>query len=165
MPLILTFPFPTGGSDSKESACNVGALSLIPGSGRSPGEVNSYPLQYSCLENPMAVEPGGLWSVGSQRVRHYWGINTFTFPYPRPLQEGNLYSRPVIPMYPVLGLNISVMDASLAGLLMPTSHFPIWLQDVFPAMISLPSPPCPPSPEVPTECTLKWPGTLSKSHV
>ena len=42
-----------GGSDSKESVCNVGDPSSIPGSGRSPGEGNGYPLQYSCLENPM----------------------------------------------------------------------------------------------------------------
>ena len=38
---------------SKESACNAGDLGLIPGSGRSPGEGNGNPLQYSCLENPM----------------------------------------------------------------------------------------------------------------
>jgi len=42
-----------GGSDDKESACNAGDLSLIPGSGRSPGEGNGNPLQYSCLQNPM----------------------------------------------------------------------------------------------------------------
>ena len=42
-----------GGSDNKESACNVGDLGLIPGLGRSPGEGNDNPLQYSCLENPM----------------------------------------------------------------------------------------------------------------
>ena len=42
-----------GGSDSKASACNVEDLGSIPGSGRSPGEGNSNPLQYSCLENPM----------------------------------------------------------------------------------------------------------------
>ena len=42
-----------GGSDSKESACTAGDLSLIPESGRSPGERNGYPLQYSCLENSM----------------------------------------------------------------------------------------------------------------
>ena len=41
------------GSDGKESALNEGGLSLIPGSGRSPGEGNANPLQYSCLENPM----------------------------------------------------------------------------------------------------------------
>ena len=42
-----------GGSDNKESACNAGNPGSIPGSGRSPGEGNGYPLQYSCLENPM----------------------------------------------------------------------------------------------------------------
>ena len=42
-----------GGSDGKESACSAGDLGSIPGSGRSPGEGNGYPLQYSCLENPM----------------------------------------------------------------------------------------------------------------
>ena len=42
-----------GGSDGKESACNAGDLVSIPGSGRSPGDGNGNPLQYSCLENPM----------------------------------------------------------------------------------------------------------------
>ena len=42
-----------GGSDGKESACNTGDLSSILGSGRSLGEGNGYPLQYSCLENSM----------------------------------------------------------------------------------------------------------------
>ena len=41
----------TGGSGSKESACNAGDLGSIPGLGRSPGEGNGYPLQYSGLEN------------------------------------------------------------------------------------------------------------------
>ena len=41
------------GSDGKESACNAGDLGSILGSIRSPGEGNSYPLQYSCLENSM----------------------------------------------------------------------------------------------------------------
>ena len=44
--------FPCG-SAGKESACNAGDLSLIPGLGRSPGEGMGYPLQYSCLENSM----------------------------------------------------------------------------------------------------------------
>ena len=51
----MSFP---GGSDSKESACSAGDAGLIPGSGRSPGEGNGNPLQYSCLENPM---DGGAW--------------------------------------------------------------------------------------------------------
>ena len=47
---FLGFP---GDSDGKESACNAEDLGSIPGSGRSPGEGNGYPLQDSCLENPM----------------------------------------------------------------------------------------------------------------
>ena len=47
-----------GGSDGKVSAYNAGDPSSIPGSGRSPGEGNGNPLQYSCLENPM---DGGAW--------------------------------------------------------------------------------------------------------
>ena len=41
-----------GGSEVKASACNMGELGSIPGLGRSPGEGNGNPLQYSCLENP-----------------------------------------------------------------------------------------------------------------
>ena len=50
--LCHTTHFP-GGSEGKASACNAGDLGLIPGSGRSSGEGNGNPLQYSCLENPM----------------------------------------------------------------------------------------------------------------
>ena len=59
-----------GGSDGKESACNAGDLGSIPGLGRSPGEENGNPLQYSCLENSMAEEPGRLQPMGLQRVTH-----------------------------------------------------------------------------------------------
>ena len=53
-----------GGSDSKKLACNAGDPGSIPGLGRSPREGNG-------LENPMdREEPGGLQSMGSQRVRH-----------------------------------------------------------------------------------------------
>ena len=47
-------------------------MDSIPGSGRVPGEGNGNPLQYSCLENPMdrTEEPGGLQSMGWQRVQH-----------------------------------------------------------------------------------------------
>ena len=48
----------TGGSEVKASTSNVRDLGSIPGSGRSPGEGNGNPLQYSCLENPM---DGGAW--------------------------------------------------------------------------------------------------------
>ena len=49
-----------GGSASKESACNAGDLGSIPGSGRSPGEGNGYPLQYSCQENSIDK---GVWQA------------------------------------------------------------------------------------------------------
>ena len=45
-------------------------LGSIPGSGRSPGGGHGNPLQYSCLENTMDRKPGGIWSIGSQRVRN-----------------------------------------------------------------------------------------------
>ena len=49
------------GSDGRESACTAGDLGYIPGWGRSPGEGNGYPLQYSCLENPM--DRGAWWAT------------------------------------------------------------------------------------------------------
>ena len=50
-----------GISDGKESACKMGELGSIPGSGRSPGEGNGNPFQYSCLVNPM--DGGALWAT------------------------------------------------------------------------------------------------------
>ena len=50
-----------GGSGGKESACNAGDPGLIPGLGRSPGEGNGYPLQYSCLKNSMGK--GAWWAA------------------------------------------------------------------------------------------------------
>ena len=55
-PLLETFP---DVSEDKESACNAGDPDLIPELGRSPGEGNGYPLQYSFLENSM--DRGALW--------------------------------------------------------------------------------------------------------
>ena len=52
--------FPSG-SDGKESACNAGDLGLIPGLGRSAGEGNGYPLQYSFLEN--STDRGAWWAA------------------------------------------------------------------------------------------------------
>ena len=58
-----------GGSDGKESTCNVGDLGSIPGLGRSPGEGNSYPFQCSGLENSMdrgAWRAAVIWVAESQ---------------------------------------------------------------------------------------------------
>ena len=64
---ILGFP---GGSDGKESTCNVGDLGVIPGLGRSPGGRHGNPLQFSCLDNPHGQRIlDGLQSTGLQRVR------------------------------------------------------------------------------------------------
>ena len=78
----LGFP---GGSDGKESACNARDLGSLPRLGRSPGEGNGNPLQYSCLENPM---DRGAWRTtvhgvtkSQTRLKHlklsvscFWGL-------------------------------------------------------------------------------------------
>ena len=58
----MAFP---GGSNCKESACDVGDPGSTPGSGRSPGEGNGHPLQYSCLENP--TDRGAWWAARTRR--------------------------------------------------------------------------------------------------
>ena len=58
-----------GGSDVKESACNVGDPGSIPGLGRYLGEGNGNPFQYPCLEHSMDRGACGLY-MGLQRVRH-----------------------------------------------------------------------------------------------
>ena len=66
-------------SVGKESGYNEGDLDSIPESGRSPGEGNGNPLQYSCLENPM---DRGAWRAtvcGGTKSQHSWATNTFTF--------------------------------------------------------------------------------------
>ena len=65
---MLTLGFP-GGSEVKASACSVGDSGSIPELGRSPGEGNGNPLQYSCLENPM---DGGAWWATVQEVAKSW---------------------------------------------------------------------------------------------
>ena len=65
--MYMGFP---GGSDGKESTCNVGDLGLIPGLGRSPGEGNSYPHQYSGLENFM--------NRGAWQAAVHWVVKSWT---------------------------------------------------------------------------------------
>ena len=76
-------------SDGNESACDAGALGSIPGSGRSPGEGNGNPLQYSCLENPM---DRGAWRAtvhGVARVGH----DLATKPPPYIYTHGYIYMK------------------------------------------------------------------------
>ena len=65
-----------GGSEVKASAFNAGDLGLIPGSGKSPGEGNGNPLQYSCLENPM--DGGAWWAVVHGVAKSQTRLNNFT---------------------------------------------------------------------------------------
>ena len=60
----------SGGSDSKESACNVGDPGLIPGLQRSPGEGNATHSSILAWRIPWTEEPGGLQSMGLQRIGH-----------------------------------------------------------------------------------------------
>ena len=61
----------------KASACNAGDLSLIPGSGGSPGEGNGNPFQYSCLENPM--DGGAWWATVHGVAKSQTRLSDFTF--------------------------------------------------------------------------------------
>ena len=70
---------PYGGTDGKESACNVGDLGLIPGLGRSPGEGKGYPLQYSGLENSMDCIVHGV--AKSQTRLSDFHFSYFSFSY------------------------------------------------------------------------------------
>ena len=87
-----------GGSDGKESTCNAADLGLMPGLGRSPGDKNGYPLQYSGFENSTDRRAGRLLSMGSQRVRH--DRATFTFTFPRSTPEHPLITKKVNSMDP-----------------------------------------------------------------
>ena len=68
-PVLLSLRDIPGGSDDKESICNTGDPGLIPGLGRSPGEENGYPLQYSRLENSM---DRGAWQATVHGVAKSW---------------------------------------------------------------------------------------------
>ena len=63
------------GSDGKVSACSVGNLGSIPELGRSPGEGNGNPLQYSCLENSM---DGGAWAAVHGVAKSWTRLSNFT---------------------------------------------------------------------------------------
>ena len=65
-----------GGSEVKASARNAGDLGSIPGLGRSPGEGNGNPLQYSCLENPM--DRGAWWATVQGVAKSRTRLSNFT---------------------------------------------------------------------------------------
>ena len=65
-----------GGSEVKASACNAGDLGSTPGSGRSTGESNGNPLEYSCLENPM--DGGAFWATVHGVAKSQTQLSNFT---------------------------------------------------------------------------------------
>ena len=69
-----------GGSEVKTSARNEGNLGSIPGSGRSPGEGNSNPFQYSCLKNPM--DGGTWWATVHGVAKSQTRLSNFTYLLP-----------------------------------------------------------------------------------
>ena len=66
-----------GGSEGKASACDAGDPGSIPGSGRSPGEGNGNPLQYSCLENPM--DRGARWATVHGVAKSQTRLSDYTY--------------------------------------------------------------------------------------
>ena len=91
--IMWSYDFP-GGSDDKASAYNVGDPDSIPGSGRSPGEGNGNPLQYSCLENPM---DGGAWWATVHGVTELDTTEWLHFPFHFPCYKERMYLDQVLP--------------------------------------------------------------------
>ena len=82
-PVFSGFP---GGSDGKECTCGAGDMRSVLGSGRSPGEGNGYPLQYSCLEN--SIYGGAWWATVhgvAKTTKSRTRLSDFTFTFTRPL--------------------------------------------------------------------------------
>ena len=76
---VFSFAWFPGGSEVKASACNAGDLGSIPGLGRSRGEGNGNPLQYSCLETPMDGRASWATVHGVAKNRTWLRDFTFTF--------------------------------------------------------------------------------------
>ena len=85
-----------------ESACGAGDQGWIPGSGRSPGEGNGNPLQYSCLENPM---DGGAWKAAVHGVAKSWTrLSDFTFTFHFHALEKEMATHSSVLAWRILGM-------------------------------------------------------------
>ena len=112
---ILKFMVFPGGSHGKESSCNAGDLGSILGSGKSPGEGNGNPLQYSCLENPMDRQ---VWWATVHGVGQYWVTNTFTFYYVLSQKPCYLFNLP-LPCLPLFTTPHKASKCSLSVVFYP----------------------------------------------
>ena len=93
-PVFLGFP---GGWDGKESTCNAGDCGLIPELGRSLEEGMATHSSILAWRIPMDKEPGRLWSMGLQRVRHDWATSfSFTFTFNQYSAENSVISMPSV---------------------------------------------------------------------
>ena len=120
----------------KEPSCNagdVGDMVSIPEPGRSSGGGNGNSLQYSCLKNSVDREPGGLPSMGSQRVRHNWAHSTSSqhvdvFTNLEALQAlfRDFYGDFIARVWLVKSLAIGDWTSSLAHLLNPLQRLRRW---------------------------------------
>ena len=114
--LLFIFANFPGGAEVKASACNLGDLGSIPGSGRSPGEGNGNPLQYSCLENPMDGRRLVGYSPPVAKSRTQLSNFTFTFTYEYYYWQTLWFSLVVCCFYPfttVCLFHIFMMDYKL----------------------------------------------------
>ena len=106
------------------SCCNVGDLGLIPGLGRSPGEGNGYPLQYSGLENPMDCLVNGVTKSQTQLCDFHW---TVAYQAPRSIGFSRQEYQSGLPCPPSGNLPdpgiklMSLMSPALAGWFFTTS--------------------------------------------
>ena len=103
-----------GGSAGNESACNMGDLGSVPGLGRSPGEGDGYPLQYSSLENSMeCVVHGVTESDRTEELSLSLGILLGTVPIPSRTLTRDL-------------LNLELTKVSGALLFLLSTHIALW---------------------------------------
>ena len=118
----MNFP---GGSAGEESACNVGDLGLIPRLGRSPGEGNDYPFQYSCLENSM---DRGAWRatvhgvLKSRTQLRDWVQCCLTISSSATLFSSCLQSFPVLGSFPVSQLFSSSLSIWASATVLPMNN-------------------------------------------
>ena len=120
---FLGFP---GGLDGKESACSAGDLGSIPGSGRSPGEGNSNPLQYSCLENPV---DGGVWSATVHGIAKAQ-LSDFSFflslSLPTPLTPVSIYL-PIYHLFYLSSISLSTYLSFIYYLCLTINYLSMYL--------------------------------------
>ena len=102
-----------GGSDGKASVCSAGDQGLIPGLGRSPGEGNGNPLQYSCLENTM---DGGAWQATVHGVLKSWTqLSDFTFTFQFHALEKEMATHSSVLAWRIPGTGVTPVGCCLWG--------------------------------------------------